>query len=169
MLIFIEGADGTGKSTLCQKLCDNYGIPTIRMPRFVQQRVLFEVNLDLDACYLYDTLKKENLLIALDRSFLSDWVYRVNDGNLNITFNLSTMCELLKDGLIIHCDTDNAYEDSMKRGEDNITTKEESDRIRQLYNDTFTMLHIFHDVPIIKYNWYKDNIKDLISKIKEEL
>ena len=48
MIMFIEGADGTGKSTLCQKLYDSYGIPTVKIPRFVVQRELFELNLDRD-------------------------------------------------------------------------------------------------------------------------
>ena len=96
------------------------------------------------------------MLIALDRSFISDWVYRVNDKNPIVTFSLDTMCELLKDSIIIHCDTDTAHADAMARGEDNITTIEQSNRIRQLYNDLFTMLHIFHEVPIITFDWHKD-------------
>lgn len=154
MIVLIEGVDGSGKTTLCNQLrFEGY------TPLSIQQDDVQYFN--------YKRYASEKHVYICDRSFLSDLVYRLEDGKERQGMSLGLMLDILKNGVkVIFCHSDTAYIDSMKRGENNITSKCRNDGIDNLYNILYRMLKIFTDVPVIDYNWRKDNLSDVIKFIE---
>lgn len=154
MIVLIEGADGSGKSTLCNQLRFE-GYTPISIPQDASQRGSYWI------C-AYDTH-----VYVSDRSYISDMVYRIFDGKHRQGMSLQDMLfGLEKYTKIILCESGTEYDDSMARGEDNITKKKDSDKIKQIYNIITSMFKIFADVPVMKYNWRTDNLDDVIKFIE---
>lgn len=157
MILLIEGVDGSGKTTLVKRLNIEYGIKMCTIPRN-----------SADAYVSWkDYGERKNWYVA-DRSFITDLVYRLSDNEDKDYLNLLEMCDLLKHCRIVLCDTDSSFDDSMKRGEDNITTRERSNIIREDYKKVVKMLNIFQYVKYIVYDWKKDNINDVIKLLLKE-
>ena len=151
MLIVIEGCDGSGKTVLTKKL-EDAGYETIYVPR--------KDNSDK----LWERLAKKPLVIS-DRSFLSDVVYRLIDDDY-VGTSLQGHIDIIKHGLkIIHCETDTSYADSILRGEDNITDKSVSDRIKKMYNIIIKFYNKFGNVPVLKFNWCTQDFNEVIDFI----
>lgn len=130
-IICAEGIDGSGKTTLVQRL-ENFGI------------------------------------YANDRSFITDVAYRIEDGNkpwCNVT--LLEMSFVLNHCIVIYCKNDSSFENSIKRGETNVVTKERSDRLSKIYDGVMRFIELFTEATVITYDWQRDNIDDLVKKIKE--
>lgn len=160
MLIILEGVDGSGKTTLCSQL-EGLGATKISIDRGTKNQY---------GQYFYSRMKYEPTcdFLVTDRSFISDLVYRLEDGKDRDDMTLMEMCSLLKnDTKIILCETETSFEDAMLRGEDNITDKKRSENIKYLYNLVITMFGKFQNIPVYKYNWKKQNIDDVINFIKE--
>ena len=160
MLIILEGVDGSGKTTLCSQL-EELGAIKISINRGTKNQY---------RQYFCSLMKYEHVcdFLVTDRSFISDLVYRLEDGKDRDDMTLMEMCSLLeKDTKIILCETETSFEDAMLRGEDNITDKKRSENIKYLYNLVIEMFSKFQDIPVYKYNWKKQNIGDVINFIKE--
>lgn len=153
MLVLLEGADGSGKTTLCKQLKE-FGFNV-------------EVAVDRTDTNLYEQwLKLINKGDAIiDRSFITELVYRTVDGKETGDLNLEQMCYLLKYCKIILCDTDSAFEDSIKRGENNIVDKETATKIKDTYKLILTMLSKFTKAEVFTYNWKKQKFRDVINFI----
>lgn len=161
MIVIIEGADGTGKTTLLREL-QKYGIVGVSTPRNVPDLELFYFE-------LFETFSHGPNVIAMDRSFISDLVYRLEDEQPRGAVNLHQMCDMLrKNSKIIHCVNDNCYVNSMLRGETNITTKERSEFICKTYSIVLEIFNKFHDIPVFEYDYEKDLLKDVLNFIKED-
>ena len=160
MLIFIEGVDGSGKSTLCKKLTD-MGAKQAIIPRGSERQ--FDSYMDIE----YEDMYAEGDII-FDRCFITDLVYRLQDGGPADKMDLLEMCTILQFGncKIIHCVSSTAFEDSIVRGEDNITDKNKSAEIAYLYDKIITMFEKYLNVPVMRYNWKYNNIDDVINFIK---
>lgn len=157
MLIILEGGDGAGKSTLCRQL-QELGAIKVDVKRYSKNHFH-------QWCEIKNKLGHE--LVVSDRSFISDIVYRLQDELPADDMNLSQICITLKYNVkIILCETDTSFEDGIKRGEDNITNKEQAENIKYLYNVITTMFNKFLSVPVLKYNWKKQNIDDVMNFIK---
>ena len=156
MLIILEGVDGSGKSTLCKEL-QSKGAVRMEVKRWGQNPFgkYWEIKNNL-----------KDTLVVFDRSFISDLVYRLEDGGTPDDMNLSQMCVILKGSKIVLCDTDSAFEDSIERGEDNIIDKQRSNRLKELYELVTTMFNKFLQVPVYRYDWKKQNVDDVINFIK---
>lgn len=154
MIILVEGTDGSGKTTLCNRL---------RFEGYVPLNVVQD-----DEQYLkYKEYASEELIYVCDRSFLSDLVYRLEDGKERQGMDLEHMLNILNSGVkIIFCHSDTSYIDSMRRGETNITSKCRNDAINHLYNLIYRMLKIFTDVPVMDYNWKSDELSSVIKFIE---
>lgn len=151
MLIIVEGGDGSGKTTLVNKLAE-LGYETIRVPR----------NLSTDN--VWRALAHEKLVVS-DRSFITDVVYRMYDGKkplTTITGQLNTLNQGVK---IILCDTPTSFEDGMARGEDNITDKASAMFIKDMYFYITRYYEIMLKVPVLYYNWQDMNIQSVIDFI----
>lgn len=159
MIILIEGADGSGKSTLLNRLSE-IGFKTMTAP--IPNRNMYEKWNKL----VYNSIYYgENYIF--DRSFISEIIYRVIDGR-NSYISLGQVCELLKFSKIILCETATQFEDSIARGETNITTIENAELIRNKYRDFVKMVNKLEKVPYIVYNWKVDSISKAIHFINNK-
>lgn len=159
MIILIEGADGSGKSTLLNRLSE-IGFKTMTAP--IPNRNMYEKWNKL----VYNSIYYgENYIF--DRSFISEIIYRVIDGR-NSYISLGQVCELLKFSKIILCETATQFEDSIARGETNITTIENAELIRHKYRDFIKMVNKLEKVPYIVYNWKVDSISKAIHFINNK-
>lgn len=86
--IIVEGAKGTGKSTLCQKLHNELGWPIVHFPTDSKYGKLAMQNIGNDKCQEYmleDIRQKIKKMVEtgknyiLDRSFISNAVYSENN------------------------------------------------------------------------------------------
>ena len=157
MLILLEGVDGSGKTTLCNQLKEK-GIPIVtavdRLSKFPY--------------YEWLKLVYENTVSVVDRSFITELVYRTNDRKDVGTMTLEDMCKILPFCKVILCETDSAFEDSMLRGEDNITNKETSKQIQQVYQIITTMLSKFTEAKMFTYDWKHQTVDDVLKFIYKE-
>lgn len=159
MIILIEGADGSGKSTLLNRLSE-IGFKTMTAP--IPNRNMYKKWNKL----VYNSIYYgENYIF--DRSFISEIIYRVIDGR-NSYISLGQVCELLKFSKIILCETATQFENSIARGETNITTIENAELIRHKYRDFVKMVNKLEKVPYIVYNWKVDSISKAIHFINNK-
>ena len=156
MLILIEGADGSGKTTLVNQL--NKYFPTMRINR--GNNHLKE---------LYDNLTCMNEDIVLDRSFITDVVYRLalDDGIGTDGINMFYMDCILRDSIVIYCKTATQFDDAMHRGEDNITNLLTSKIISRHYDAIMKFINTRTSTHVIKYDWHFDTVEELVSTIKD--
>lgn len=154
MLILLEGVDGSGKTTLCKQLHER----GVKVERSIDRKEPFQH-------YKWLSIATKRGPSIVDRSFLSELAYRLVDDEPVMKMSLENMLSVLKHCKIVFCDTDSAYEDSMKRGEDNITDRQKSERIRQTYRTLMSMLSKFADVKILTYDWKHQNVDDVIKFI----
>ena len=153
MLVLLEGADGSGKTTLCKQLKEfgfNVAAPVDRVEPKPYEEWIKLIN-------------KGDAIV--DRSFITELVYRAVDGKETGNLTLEQMCYLLKYCKIILCETDSAFEDSIKRGEDNITDKETATKIKDAYKLILTMLDKFTKAEVFTYNWKKQKFNEVIKFI----
>ena len=155
MIVLVEGVDGSGKTTLCSEL-RQYGY-------------VFTEILQSDKQYgEYIKCARSDTVHICDRSFLSDLAYRLADGKSRRGMDLHSMMNILfENGVkVIFCHTDSAYEDAMKRGEDDITSECVHNEINHIYNLIFRMLKIFTKTEVDDYNWKTDKLSDVIKFIE---
>lgn len=160
MLIILEGGDGSGKTTLCKQLVEAGA---------VANKIEYGCK---DYFNKYNDLINENVYNVVDRSFITDLVYRLNDNKTRDVADLSGMSIIL-DALypypiLIHCETETSFEDGMKRGEDNITNKEDAECIKVIYNLICKMIKKFTKTSVLKYNWKVNNVNDVIRFINSK-
>lgn len=160
MIIILEGGDGSGKTTLAKQLVDA-GADYIKLNRNIENMYKEYSNM---------LIEYTNDFVVLDRSFITDLVYRLNDDKQPDNMNLQQMLYVIqsRNVIIIHCETDTSFEDSMKRGEDNITNKQDADAIKILYRVIIKMFEKYTNVPVFKYNWQKQKPIEVIKFINNE-
>ena len=159
MIIFVEGADGSGKSTLVKQLSDA-GYKTYRIQS--DKNEIWE--------WLRITGEKRGTIIFDRVSFISDLVYRLCDKKERYGMSLPEISAVMScsDIAIIYCKTDTSFDDAIERGEDLITTKEHHDKICNIYDIIIDMFKIFSDVKVMEYNWTKQCLQDVIKFIEKE-
>lgn len=157
MLIFVEGPDGSGKSTLVKQLLDcgavSYQTSVDRLSNIVQE---------------YKWYSLSNLNIVFDRSFITEIVYRIEDGKTTNSFDLFKLMSILRGKCkIIYCNNNFAFQDAMERGEDNITYEYRHKRLSSIYDDLYYIFENYSNVPIMYYDWRNNNLQDVINFIKK--
>lgn len=159
MLILVEGGDGSGKSTLVETLRKfNF---KIAKPAALQNKHQFEY---YERLALQSIYAEQNVI--LDRSFLSELVYRIYDKK-KPRLKLGEIFSLLKYCKIILCETGTQFQDAIARGEDNITKEEDSRQIKFLYRQYIALIEQFENVPVLRYNWQKNKMIEIISFINQ--
>ena len=156
MLIILEGGDGSGKTTLCGQLVKAGA---------VQKVVKYN---DMCAMNRYvEYLQEPERYVVCDRSFITDLVYRLNDSRARDTMNLIDIAFVLRytNLIVVHCETETSFEDGMRRGEDNITNKEDAETIKHLYRIVMKMIAKFADTTILDYDWHTDDVNKVIRFI----
>lgn len=159
MLIIVEGVDGSGKSTLVKHLLND---------KMVDE--LVEVRRDcreIEDRYLCLSMDKKTFV--MDRSFITEIVYRAEDGKETSKFDLFKLITGMYGRCkIIYCKTDGAYLDAMSRGEDNVTDEVRHDNISKIYDVLISTVKKYSRIPAMEYSWKKDNINDVFNFIKED-
>lgn len=156
MLVLVEGVDGTGKTTLVRELFER---------GFCCKRVFRNDNHEAAKFYNY---AHHDGLVVLDRSFITDLVYRMVDELPMEDQDLEQIGKILNgDVLIIHCVNPYHYEDAMERGEDNIVDRELSNRIHDLYRTFMIMFVKFTKARIVLYDYHTTSVDNIVNEIKE--
>lgn len=153
MIIFIEGPDGSGKTTLIKQLSDLY--PSLRVPKAAETIDIWKAILNLG----------RKATILTDRSPLTELIYRMWDNDTS-KFGYSNVLKWLSCGKLVYCNTKTMFQDSINRGEKLVTTKDDAERLERLY-DTFVAGLKAEGVKILYYNWQENCLDDVIKFIEE--
>lgn len=158
MLIILEGADGSGKTTLMKQLLEK-GYMCKKLLRNEGSGKVMQV---------YNEGTRKDRLLVIDRSFISDMVYRCNDNKPREDVDAGDAIYILNNSKIVYCKTYSQYEDSMARGEDNITSKEDARQIAKTYDLFMTFFRKYTDVKIFEYDWHCQDADDVVNFIQED-
>lgn len=158
MLVILEGADGSGKTTLMQQLLEK-GFTCKKTLRGENRERLMR---------LYNETMSSNSLIVIDRSFISDIVYRCNDDLPREGLDANEAIQILDKGCrIVYCKTDSQYDDSIRRGEDNITSYSKSEQISKTYDLFMTFAKKYTNTKVFEYDWHNQTVDDVVDFILE--
>lgn len=155
MTIFVEGPDGSGKTTLIKQLSNRYS--NVSISRMEEDSLLWSKLINF-------AKSLPNKFILVDRSPLTEYVYRAEDRNES-KFPYSSVVKWLRQGKIIYCNNNDSFENAIRRGEDNITVKSRHDKIRQFY-DTFIPTLESEGIPVMYYNWQENCLDDVIKFVE---
>lgn len=159
MIIILEGADGSGKTTLANQL--NYFYPVIRIDRHNQHLSKLY--------YLLKAGDSNNIDFVIDRSFITDIVYRSvfkdEEDYGNKTITLREMAEILENAIVIYCKTNTSYADAKKRGEDNIVDAKTHKKICDCYDRIITFIKTRSNTKVITYDWRKMCFEKLVDEL----
>ena len=144
MIVYIEGVDGSGKSTFAKaitKHLQEQGFDVVpkaekfmvthpwRLDRVNKDKLLFELNRCLNSGAIY----------IVDRGELSDIIYRVFDNEkysalMPLNEYYLHFREYSTEYIMVHCDSIRSEELMLARGEDNPISITEHQRLRYLFN-----------------------------------
>lgn len=159
MLVIVEGPDGSGKSTLCKQLADA-GMTVVRRARH-NNISYFKIN-----CMI-----KSSIYYVMDRCILTTWAYRIAQGEDldRDDFAMPEILHILWNAKIIYCCALDAYQQSINRGEDNITNFDLANRIRNTYSFVLDTIDLYRlsKYSVYNYDWHTDNVDNIIKFIKE--
>ena len=155
MLVLVEGVDGSAKSQLIKEL--TYKGYLSCKPGF-------------NASWFDLFSSNEDKIMVCDRCFISDIVYRIEDNKPRQDISLGFACDLMRlyGAKIIYCKNENSFDKALERGEDNVTTKERSDRLSNIYDIVMSLLNKFVDIPVYEYDYTKQNVQNVIDFIEED-
>lgn len=158
MVILIEGNEGTGKTTLINELLKKMNACSIKISRRFS-----------NLCELYEELTESPQLYIFDRGFITDLVYRCLDGetgDLPLSY-IGRLCrERSRNIKIVFCNNEKAFENAIKRGEDNVTIKSEHERIELGFAYFEQMMKSFTNIETFDYNYEYQSVDDVIEFIK---
>ena len=158
-LFIVEGADGTGKTTLVDKLVGQ------------GMKLLPPVSRD---CNCYDDLfsswvstTRDNGDWIMDRSIFTDVVYRYVLGGYSMRSNIATILRMINkiDCTIIHCINNNYFYKAMERGEDYITDKVTAKKIYDAYDMLMFIISRYTTIPVIPYDYNCDIHKVELKRV----
>lgn len=157
MLVILEGPDGSGKTTLSKQL-KKKGYEVLCITRGNNITYDYMLRLALD-----------RKIYVLDRAIVTPWVYRLLDKEPRDVddFNWEQVFTLLTISKFVYCKTDIDYETSIARGEDNVTTKEKANRLKQLYEFVFDTIKLYNMSTVITYDWTNDKLNKILRFIGE--
>lgn len=84
MIIIVEGIDRVGKTTLCNKLKEEFNIPVYKNKGIIQYNKMDNTEETDKMLKLIDLCNLTNSSIIFDRFYLSDFVYGMLERNYNI-------------------------------------------------------------------------------------
>lgn len=156
MLVILEGVDGSGKTTLLNQLLDK---------GYMCKKSLRENN-EIDKT-IYNFAKYHDKILILDRSFITDAVYRCVQGGVRESFDMKKSADILDKGVkIIYCTTNTSFNDAMQRGEDNITDAEVHSSLKNAYDFVMNYIRKYTDTKVMNYNWRYMSIDSVIKFIE---
>lgn len=141
MIIYLEGVDGTGKSTLVRMLEDtlskfgkvdaegNKRIPTHpnKLDRVTQAKLFKELK----------SMARDNVIHIVDRGPISDVIYRVFDKHTSVT-TIDKVQDFLEEFnnrvLLIYCRNDSAKRNMLERGDENPIAIEQHEKLTKVFD-----------------------------------
>lgn len=160
MIVLIEGNEGTGKTTLINELSKQIPFAIVKYPKEFK-----------DTFNLLETFAVSDRLFVLDRSFVSDIVYRRLDhqkGQMNLE-QIGRLCEDRKDRMkIVFCNHDKAFENAMRRGEDNIKVESVHKLLDNEFYSVKNLLRCFTDIETFDYNYDYTSVEDVLKFIRRD-
>lgn len=161
MLVWLEGADGSGKTSLLNTLKE-YGYNSIQSPPRLDCKTA-----EYDAMKaLCDKGRTTNKTVLVDRGPMTEFVYRIVDQEDSYIMSVESYIDLIKGSKVIYCYNKNAFANAMKRGEDNIVDVAVHRQIVNTYEHHLYMLKQFcKDMGFMWYNWEVHNIIDALKFI----
>ena len=149
MIIIIEGNDGTGKSTLANRLADSlFGYKIIHRTHITDTP-------KSELVMTYRNLLLRNTNVIFDRAWYSEMAYGpVFRGESCISVDdMQALEELLHTlgGFVIYCHSQNAYELACERGEDYVQNYDQWMKVNMNYNEIFK--HNEHKAVILEYGF----------------
>ncbi len=144
MIVYIEGVDGSGKSTIAKSITEH----------LIKERFVVHPNAEkmmVTHPWRFDRINREQLIDRVTSRLLSDEVFIVDRGELSDiiyrTFDFEKYQALMTlkeyhelyqrhamSYIIIHCDTNRSEELMLARGEDNKISIVEHQKLRYLFN-----------------------------------
>lgn len=168
-IFLVEGVDGSGKTTLVNKLKEQYSDINVvhTVPR---DWVQLESSVNLWQ-YLLEKIKskvKQENIVLIDRSFITDFVYRtrVDIGKPSMEFNEFAYLMYTYKLKIIYCNTNAAYVNAKARGENYITNVTIHSNICETYEHFMQTMRML-GIPVVNYDYTLDEIEKLYKKLKE--
>jgi thymidylate kinase len=166
MLIIVEGADGSGKTTLVNRICSGGPYKKIHaMHRDVPEQYLLWLSIMMEC-------SKSDEVYVMDRCFLSEWCYRSTINDKIPYMTLLEMSELLNIPSVIYvfCECESSYEMAQKRGEDYIKDKKQHDSLTECYKFIKnTIIRFCPECKCITYNFEKDDHIEFLLKLKRTM
>lgn len=161
MLIVLEGIDGSGKTTLLKQLA-----------KYDVQTVIGENRFDVKSIRKYRRHYKQwhcsKKLYAVDRSYLTDLIYRSIDNGPAGLHTVSDMRKYAKCvDILIYCNSANAFENSIKRGEDNIVDITTSNKLRERYDFCVSIIKRYSNIKVLTYDYDNMSVTDVLKFILE--
>ncbi len=175
MIVYIEGVDGSGKSTFAKhitKYLQDTGFNVV--PNAEKAMVTHpwrEDRIDKDTLImrLRQRLADKYTIYIVDRGELSDIIYRTFDlDKYKALMSLEEFYRVYyiysKYYHIVHCDSEMSEELMLKRGEDNEISIKEHQKLRYLFNQIMPIFHAtkFDAAKSMTEPNYLDNICELI-------
>ena len=177
MIVYIEGVDGTGKTTFAKALYE----------KLKKEKIFKKVEPDGEA--LIPTKPKDpkrlkpqelhikfvemaedlNTLYICDRGPLSDIIYRTFDNYTPVVdlITLSTMIAMSGPKVfLVHCDTADSFTNMMTRGETNPTSINFHKALKKLYRQ---IIPTFRVLPAVEYDMAKHDLDGVITILLERL
>lgn len=160
MIVWIEGVDGAGKTTLCQTLRDTYGYSVVNGIARQSDKIKEHNYWRQLICKLQDT----GTVWIMDRSPITELVYRLVDTDPSYMSG-DLLKELCLCNRCVLCTKETAFKDAQTRGEDNITNYQLHSKLTHLYPVITDFLHRHFGLPVIEYDHTKDDIAKVIKFI----
>jgi thymidylate kinase len=170
MIIILEGPDGSGKTTLSEKLRQMLNID--RMTNVIKHGPYTGVSTE-DLCKTYFRSMASALTyddhVIMDRSWLSEPIYGnvYRNGINRIDKQRQRMLErvaLARGAVVVHCQPDFALcvdTFKMRKGEEYLDNVEQLGAVYEGYES----LPLQTCLPVIHYDYEKDDVKSLLQKI----
>lgn len=160
MLVIVEGNEGAGKTTLINELAKTIPFVYVKYPKEIK-----------NTSTMLENFAGMPYMFVLDRSFISDIVYRRLDhktGQMTL-FDIGCLCKVHENNIkIIFCHNKDAFKNAMKRGETNITVES----IHKILDNEFytieEMLKNFTDIEIFDYDYEYQDVNDVIEFLQEK-
>ena len=168
MIIYLEGPDGSGKTTLINSMADsligsgydvdanaNRFIPTHPLAKYRPSDV---ARIDEKTMYKYlKTMAKSDTIYIIDRGPISDIIYRTFDDFEPVT-TLTNFIEVLRQlprTKIIYCHNSKAEEMMLKRGDENPIAIAKHKEISKLYELVFERIKYDCLCKVVDYDFTK--------------
>lgn len=158
MITYIEGVDGSGKSTLIQKLKEKYGAIQLEIPG----RSLDEWK---SWCDINCSYRKWPQIFVADRSLISELVYRMEDKK-DTFLTKELLQKFLIGAQFVYCVSKTSYDDAIDRGDDNIESHTQHVNREVLYDGIFHTLETIYKIPVLRYDWHSKKMSNVIEFLK---